>query len=392
MIFVSYALIVILLAAGAVLLIQLLKKDRQISRLSKLAEIGKKITSNIKIKSLMNEIMETVKHETEAEACTLYLVDEEKNELYFEVALGEKGDKLKEIRLKIDETTVSGYVASTGETLNLEDVNKDPRFSKKRAIADSIGFKEKAMLTMPVKYHDRTVGVLQLINKKGGGVFTKQDEELLDGMSAQIAISLENAKLYKQMNEMFVESIRSLANAIDAKDPYTNGHSRRVTEYSVRTARAMGLPEDKLERLEYMAVLHDVGKIGIKDSILNKQAQLDNDEFSIMKSHTLIGAKILEDMNTLRVLATGARYHHEKYDGTGYYERIKGEDIPLEARIIAVADTYDAMTTDRPYRKGLEHETAINELKRCSGTQFDPDVVKYFVEEITGKLELDAKG
>ena len=381
----------VLAAALIVAMVLLYKRDIRISKLSKLFDIGKKITSEIKLKSLMKEIMETVKMETDAEACTLYLVDEEKQELWFEVALGDKGDQLKEIRLKIGEGTVAGYVAATGETLNMEDVTKDSRFGGKRDIADKIGFREKAMLTMPVKYKDKIVGVLQLINKKSGGCFTRDDEELLSGMSSQIAIALENAKLYKAMNEMFIESIESLANAIDAKDPYTNGHSRRVTEYSVRTAREMGLSEEQIERLEYMAVLHDVGKIGIKDAILNKQARLEDDEFVIMKSHTLIGAGILEEMNSLRKLAVGAKYHHEKYDGSGYHERLKGEEIPLESRIIAVADTYDAMTTDRPYRKGLEHITAVNELNLCAGTQFDPKVVECFVKVIDRKLEDDVK-
>jgi HD-GYP domain-containing protein (c-di-GMP phosphodiesterase class II) len=384
------AAVIVLAAALTAALAVLKQRSVTIDKIMKLYDIGKKITSNIKIKRLMKEIMELAKQEMEAEACTLYLVDEEKQELWFEVALGDKGDQLKEIRLKIGEGTVAGYVAMKGETLNMEDVNKDARFAK-RDIAKKIGFKEKAMLTVPVKYQDRVVGVLQLINKRGGGVFTRQDAELMEGMTSQIAIALENAKLYKAMNEMFVDSIKSLANAIDAKDPYTNGHSRRVTEYSLRTGRALGLSEEQLEKLEYMAVLHDVGKIGIKDAILNKQAQLDNDEFAVMKSHTLIGAKILEEMKSLKELSTGARYHHEKFDGTGYYERISGENIPFEARIIAVADTYDAMTTDRPYRKGLEHEVAVNELKRCSGTQFDPGVVDAFVKVIDRKLESDVK-
>jgi putative nucleotidyltransferase with HDIG domain len=333
--------------------------------------------------------MEIAKKETDAEACSLYLVDEEKQELWFEVALGEKGDQVKEIRVKIGEG-VSGYVAREGITLNLKDVNADPRFAKKRDIANKIGFREKAMLTMPVKYKGKVIGVLQLINKRGGGVFTSEDEELLEGMSSQIAIALENAKLYKGMRDLFVESIKSLANAIDAKDPYTNGHSKRVTEYSVEIGREMGLGEEELERLEYTAVLHDVGKIGIKDAVLNKQDKLDDDEFTLMKKHTTIGAKILEQMESLKKLSVGARYHHEKYDGTGYFEGLKEEEIPLEARIISVADTYDAMTTDRPYRKGLSYETALNEINRCSGTQFDPEVVKYFNIVMKKKHERDA--
>ncbi|MGI6778990.1 MAG: HD domain-containing phosphohydrolase [Acetivibrionales bacterium] len=368
---------VVLVITQLTTLIILKRKNNSIDKLKKLYDIGRKITSNIKIKKLMQEIMEIAKLETGAEACSLYLVDEEKQELWFEVALGEKSDQIKEIRVKIGQG-VSGYVAKEGVTLNLRDVNADPRFAKKRDIAEKIGFKEKAMLTIPVKYKDKVIGVLQLINKKGGGAFTADDQELLEGMSSQIAIALENAKLYKGMRDLFIESIKSLANAIDAKDPYTNGHSRRVTEYSVKIGKEMGLDEESLEKLEYMAVLHDVGKIGIKDAVLNKQSRLDDDEFVVMKSHTKVGARILEEMKSLRQLAVGAKYHHEKYDGTGYHDRLKGEEIPLEARIISVADTYDAMTSDRPYRKGLGHKTAMDEINKCSGTQFDPEVVRCF--------------
>jgi len=253
------AIAAVLLITQIITLVMLKKKNTSLYKLRKLYDIGRKITSNIKIKKLMQEIMEIAKEETDAEACSLYLVDEEKQELWFEVALGEKGDQLKEIRVKIGEG-VSGYVAREGVTLNLKDVNADPRFGKKRDIANKIGFREKAMLTMPVKYKGKVIGVLQLINKKGGGVFTAEDEELLEGMSSQIAIALENAKLYKAMKDLFVDSIKSLAKAIDAKDPYTNGHSRRVTEYSVEIGREMGLGEEELEQLEYTAVLHDVAK------------------------------------------------------------------------------------------------------------------------------------
>ena len=359
----------------ALVMVLLVFRQSKINRITKLYQIGERITSNIKIKSLMQEIMETAKEALKAEASTLYLVDEEKQELWFEVALGEKGNLLKAIRLKIGEGSIAGLVAKDGVSLNIKDVNKD---SRKSNIAQKIDQKQKAMLTVPVKYKGKIIGVLQVINKRNGRAFTREDQEFLEGMSSQVAIAIENARLYKELRELFTESILSLAEAIDAKDPYTNGHSRRVTDYSLAIGREMGLKEEELEKLEYMAILHDVGKIGIKDSILNKQAQLDNDEFAIMKTHTLVGAKILDSMKSLKSLSMGAKYHHEKYDGTGYHCGLKGEDIPFEARIIAVADTYDAMTTDRPYRKGLEHEIAIDEINRVTGTQFDPNVVKYF--------------
>lgn len=369
------AVIIGLIVLLILVIVILVSRQSKINRMIKLYQIGESITSNIKIKSLMQEIMETAKEALKAEASTLYLVDEEKQELWFEVALGEKGNLLKAMRLKIGEGSIAGLVAKEGVSLNIKDVNKD---SRKSNIAQKINQKQKAMLTVPVKFKEKIIGVLQVINKKNGGTFTREDQEFLEGMSSQVAIALENARLYKELRELFTESILSLAEAIDAKDPYTNGHSRRVTDYSISIGKEMGLKEEELEKLEYMAILHDVGKIGIRDSILNKQAQLDNEEYAVMKTHTIMGAKILDSMKSLKALSMGAKYHHEKYDGTGYQDGLKGEEIPFEARIIAVADTYDAMTTDRPYRKGLEHETAMKEINRFAGTQFDPTIVEYF--------------
>lgn len=350
-------------------------KNSHIKRHVKLLDIGKKIASNIKLNKLMEEIVTIAKTETDAEAGSLYIVDEERQELWFQVALGEKGELLKEIRLKIGEG-VSGWVAKEGVTLNIKDVNKDSRLKKE--IGAKINFKQKAMLTMPIKYKEKTIAVIQLINKTDGGYFTQKDEKFIEGMCSQIAIALENAKLFKRTKELFIDSIKALASAVDAKDPYTNGHSERVTEYSLAIGKEMKLSEEKLELLEYMGLLHDVGKIGIKDSILNKQAPLDNEEFDIMKTHPNIGSKILSSMKSLEIIIPGVKYHHEKFDGTGYCEGLKGEEIPLEARIIAVSDTYDAMTTDRPYRKGLSHKIAMEEINRFSNKQFDPEIVEYF--------------
>ena len=137
----------------------------------------------------------------------------------------------------------------------------------------------------------------------------------------------------------------------------------------------MKLGQEKIENLEYMALLHDIGKIGIADTIIRKDGPLDSDELDIMQQHPVIGSRIMADTISLKRMALGARYHHENYDGSGYPDGLKGSQIPLEARIISAADAYDAMTSDRPYRKGLSHETAMEELNKGSGTQFDPDVI-----------------
>lgn len=175
-----------------------------------------------------------------------------------------------------------------------------------------------------------------------------------------------------KLEKLSVQVVESLAVAIDAKDEYTNGHSSRVAEYSVLIAERAGMGEDELEELRMEALLHDIGKIGIPDEILNKPGRLDDDEYSTIKQHTVIGSEILRHIQTLPGAATVARSHHERYDGKGYPDGLKRDEIPLHARIVAVADAYDAMHSDRVYRRGLPDEVIFSELERGRGTQFDP--------------------
>ena len=179
----------------------------------------------------------------------------------------------------------------------------------------------------------------------------------------------------KKQIKMGNETILSIARTVDAKDSNTSEHSFRVSEYSVCIAKQLGYSKEKCESLRQMALLHDIGKIGIPDAILNKPGKLTNEEYEIMKSHVIRGGEILKDFTMIDNVRVGALYHHEKYDGTGYCHGLKGEDIPLDARIIGIADAFDAMTANRVYRKQLDIEVVIEELKRCSGTQFDPKLV-----------------
>lgn len=183
-------------------------------------------------------------------------------------------------------------------------------------------------------------------------------------------------ELYTKMRKMYLETIRALAAAIDAKDPYTKGHSERVAETSVALAQELNLSGRDIENIEYTALLHDIGKIGIADSILGKKDSLTSQEFDKIKEHTIMGANIIEPIDFLKNSYWAIYHHHEKYNGKGYPDGIKSEDIPILARIIAVADAYDAMGSDRPYRKKLNKDKILKELNDQSGKQFDPEVVK----------------
>ena len=186
---------------------------------------------------------------------------------------------------------------------------------------------------------------------------------------------------------MLRDVISALAEAVDAKDPYTRGHSSRVAQYSHMLAKRMGLGDDEVERIVRMAILHDVGKIGVPDAVLNKPGKLTDEEFDLIKSHARRGGEILDKVKSMPELSAGARWHHERYDGKGYPDGLAGEAIPLEARIIGVADSYDAMTSDRVYREHLPQDVVREEIVNGMGTQFDPAVAKAMLDIIDEDAE-----
>lgn len=202
-----------------------------------------------------------------------------------------------------------------------------------------------------------------------------------------LLLARRSFELYTKMRKVYLDTIRALAAAIDAKDPYTKGHSERVAEMSLALAQELNLSDKDIENIEYTALLHDIGKIGIADNILGKNSSLTNKEFDKIKEHTVMGAKIIEPVDFLKSSYEAIYHHHERYNGDGYPDGIKEKKIPLSARIIAVADAYDAMGSDRPYRKKLSHNKILKELKEQSGQQFDPEVVKAFISVLKRKRE-----
>ena len=187
--------------------------------------------------------------------------------------------------------------------------------------------------------------------------------------------------LLQDLSELFYKTIKSIAHVLDAKDKYTHGHSLRVTLYSLVIAKKLNLPDKMLEEIETTGLLHDIGKIAIPEEILHKPDNLNDNEYSIIKDHTTIGEKLVNKIDRLKIVGVCLKAHHERFDGKGYPKGLKGEQIPLYARIIAIADTYDAMTSNRPYRNALSHKQAIEEIAKCAGSQFDPKLVKIFIQE-----------
>jgi len=202
-----------------------------------------------------------------------------------------------------------------------------------------------------------------------------------------LLLARRSFELYTKMRKVYLDTIRALAAAIDAKDPYTKGHSERVSEMSVVLAQELNLSDNDIENIEYTALLHDIGKIGIDDSILGKKGSLTDQEFDKIKEHTIMGANIIQPVDFLKNSYRAIYHHHERYNGKGYPDGIKSEDIPILARIIAVADAYDAMSSDRPYRKKLSKDKILKELKDQSGKQFDPEIVKALISVLDRERE-----
>jgi len=350
--------------------------EKKVEQLNTLMELSSLINSTLDTREIRKRAIEAATKLMDAEAGSLMLVDQETGELFFEVALGEKGDKLKEIRLKKGEG-IAGWVADHGEPIIIHDVQTDHRFFK--TADEKSAFITRDMVCVPVKTKDKVLGVLEAINKRNG-TFDEEDKEALMALGNQVATAIENANLYQELKETFYGTAQALAETIEKRDPYTGGHTRRVMNYSSAIGRSMGLSKKQMEDLKLAAILHDVGKIGVRDNVLLKEDRLTADEIEKMNMHPKYGAEILNHVKQLKDIIPGVRGHHERVDGKGYPDKKSGNDIPLIAKIITVADTFDAMTTDRPYRKALSNETALGELKKNIGTQFDREAVEAFIK------------
>jgi putative nucleotidyltransferase with HDIG domain len=217
--------------------------------------------------------------------------------------------------------------------------------------------------------------------------FTSRDRKLLEGLSAIAASALLSCRLHAQVNRQMMSAIQALASAVDAKDHYTHDHSGRVAQLCLATARELGIRDSaECRELELAGLLHDIGKIGVPDAILSKADRLTPQEYAVVKTHVEIGARIADHVQGLERVAKAILCHHERYDGMGYPAGLPGDAIPLASKLIAVCDAFDSLTSDRSYRKGIRAEEGLREIRRCSGTQFDPDIVDAFGAVIEREL------
>ncbi|MBI1335675.1 MAG: HD domain-containing protein [Phycisphaera sp.] len=237
-----------------------------------------------------------------------------------------------------------------------------------------------SLLVIPLTHERRTVGLLFGGDKLDGSQIASNDSKLCSSLANSIAIFLENAMLYEDMHAMFLGTLHALTASIDAKDNYTHGHSERVALLARMLAEAAGFDSHTVERIYISALVHDVGKIGVPESVLCKPGRLSEDEFAMIRRHPEIGATILQDIRQMQDLIPGVLYHHERFDGCGYPHGLAGHEIPLFGRLICLADSFDAMSSNRTYREAMNLKHVLGEIERCAGTQFDPELASVFVK------------
>ncbi|MFA6281483.1 MAG: HD domain-containing phosphohydrolase [Candidatus Omnitrophota bacterium] len=338
-------------------------------------QLHEKIVTTFRREIVIKDIAQGVHNFINVNQTILLSFDKIAKELKVASAIGVDENLIKDFSLKSGEG-ISGLVIAQNKALQIDDLDKDSYLKK----INKEGYLYGNFISIPIIFENNTLGVLNVCNKKNFKLFSKRDLSLLTNVGKVAAIALQNISLYEQINDNYLKTIGALALAIDARDPYTRFHSENVTRYSLAIADAMRMNSQDREVLRNAALLHDIGKIGIRDNILLKDTKLTDEEFEKIKSHPSKGEEMLKFLSFLKEASLIIRHHHERFDGAGYPDRIKGDGIELGARIIAAADTFDAMTTDRPYRKSLSLSEAIKELERCKGTQLDPEIVNVFIK------------
>jgi HD-GYP domain-containing protein (c-di-GMP phosphodiesterase class II) len=337
-----------------------LELEKMVERLKRINEVGRILSSIMETEELIKLIIRTTAELLKVEKGSIYLKKMNKTRLTLQYQRGMGVENTSDVSL--DFHPLYRKILDEGTNVIVEKGAEDGDMS-------AIG--------VPLKLKGRIIGGMLL--EKLESPFTEDELELLGTLANQAMVAIENAWLYESVKSNYFGTIQALVNALEANDKYTKGHSERVKYLSLELGKKLGLNYKELEILEHAAILHDIGKIGVDSLILNKTGRLTSAEFSLIKAHPLIGDEILGPIGTLEGVRTAIVQHHERYDGGGYPYGIAGEEITLKARILSVVDTFDAMMTDRPYRKSLSMTRVKEELRSGSGTQFDPIVVSAFL-------------
>jgi response regulator RpfG family c-di-GMP phosphodiesterase len=343
-----------------------------------LYKVSEAIAASLSLEQVLETVADSCLHEVRCDLVSTWLD-------------GGEGAFFERQHLRSSSLPVDADLGGIDPELVLAHLRPDPLLLEQgqrgsRFFASAPAMPLHSLMAVPLRIQQRMMGFIALCSFTKGKKFDEGQRKMLSIIASRAAAAIENARLYEDLQATFQQTIQGLAKAIDKMDRYTSGHSDRVAYYATFLARTLGLSPADVEIVRQSALMHDIGKIGCVLN-LNKPGKLTNDEYEVFKKHPTYGRDILDPIKFLHPLIPGVHLHHERWDGRGYPLRMKGNEIPIIARIIAVADTYDAMTSDRSYRRALPHEVAMAEIERCSSTQFDPEVAATFTQHIDDHRE-----
>lgn len=369
--------------------------QRQVERIQALRDIDMAITASLDVRVTLNVVLDQVTSQLGVDAATVLLVNEPSRQIEFAAGRGFRTDALRHTQLEFGEGH-AGRAAEERELVWVDDLREEEGGLDRSPALDREGFVTYAATPLSAKGHVN--GVLEVFHRD------RLDPppdwfDFLDTLAGQASIAIDNAELYQdlqrsheELREAYDRTIEGWARALDLRDRETHGHTQRVAQVTVRLARELGVSDDDLVHMRRGALLHDIGKMGIPDSILLKPAPLDEEEWAAMKQHPTLAFRLLSPIEFLRPALDIPRYHHEKWDGTGYPEGLEGEEIPLAARIFAVVDVWDALLSDRPYRDAWEEEDVYEYIREETGSHFDPEIADVFLALELDELPLPERG
>jgi putative nucleotidyltransferase with HDIG domain len=362
----------------------------QVFSLETLMGLTHQLNASLDLDSLLGTLILSVMGQLRVNSACLFLTDRRENPTRLDVSTfkGVKEDAVRSIWFPFE----SPFVRSIGPAdieearpVRLGDLEGDAALEEEVGRLFAAGF----TLVSPVVMKQKLTAILAVGEKVSGQEFHTSDLEMLKALSESAGIAIENARLFKDVQEAYLATVRVLVSRIEEKDPYTHGHTERVAGYAVGIARAMGFTPEEIQTIQFGAILHDIGKVHTEDHILHKPGELTDEEWRTVKAHPIRGAEMVRGIWFLEKATDLVRHHHERIDGTGYPDGLRGDEISIGAKIVNVADSFDAMTTDRPYRTGLTPEEAIEQIQEKAGTQFAPEVVEVLVQGLRdGRIQL----
>lgn len=336
--------------------------------------LSEAMSQTLNIKNIVDLITQTVQAELDSDLTILQIFGQEKEDIMYEkiesnYAIDSEEIK-KSINLEIIKNMLQKDIPVVLPSWRVSEIFKEP----------IVNYRCYSVLCVGIKLKNALMGIILSFSFTKGKEFHEGQRKFVSVLADRAAIAIENSKLYSELQKSFQETIQALVKALEAKDVYTRGHSERVTQFARYLAEDLGMSDSEVEKITQAALLHDIGKIGMRLEALHKPGKLTLEEIQMFRNHPLLGKQILESVTALKAIAPYVYYHHERWDGTGYPEGKKGEDIPVGARILNIADSFTCMTENRPYRKALSIFEAAQELINCSGTQFDPLFVQVFLK------------